>query len=306
MAKKTESNKYLVSGDDPYLLRDYISKKAGELEIVRYDDGDQFVQAITSDNIFRSKKVIVLTSLEKEILDALREVIDTPTDDIWIIVEQETLPKNKSYTYIRSSCTVVDIKKATDVQRAVWVRQWLSSAGLKFEEDIPSKLAEKVDGNVSDLYNETQKIIHRALSCGYESVAYGFCESTLSMNRGVQFFGLMDDFFRKRLSDVLRQFRKVDEYSYVKLLHFMIGQVERIYRVAVYREQGASDNDIGEMLGVPYFIVKSKYAPALAFYGKVKLMQLLDMFNDLDLKLRTTKYPKGILFESFLLKAMKS
>ena len=78
-----------------------------------------------------------------------------------------------------------------------------------------------------------------------------------------------------------------------------------MYKVAIYKEQNFSREEIADLLGIPVFIVKTKILPVLSSYSKIKLLMVLDLFNELDFKLRSSKLPKDLLFESYLIKTMK-
>jgi len=302
--------RFLLKSKDLFLVEDYLRSLKETYSDYQYcvcPDIESFCELCSSGSLFgSSNRVIVLSGIEKEHLEALLELVEGTTEDILVLVETETLLKTRAYTTLKALCNSVDIKAPTDSERAVWVRTWLTEAGLKFSDEIPGYIVSHSGSDLNKLRKEIKKLSILEASRGDTAVTKELCDEIVSADRESQYFVLMENFFKKKISEVLVEFRKVDEYSYVKLLHFMIGQVERVYKVAVYKEQGLKAEEVGEIIGVPTFIVKTKLFTVLSFYGKMKLLQLLDLFNRLDVELRTTKYPTGSVFESYLLKAFKT
>jgi DNA polymerase III delta subunit len=254
-------------------------------------------------NLFRDeKRILVLAEMDKDHLSQIEEIIEKGIHEIIILVELSTLPRNKSYTRIKAACTFIELKDLSEGECAVAVRKWLTASGAKFQDEIPSYIVGRKGTNIALLRGEVKKLL---LLAGNKEIDQELCDRVLIEDKEVQFFLLAEHFFKKRVSEVLKEVSKVDEYSYVKLLHFLIGQVERLYKVAVYREQGMKAEEISNMLRVPPFIVKTKVLPLLAFNGKMKLLAMLDLFNKLDVELRSSKYPKETVFEAYLLKAMR-
>lgn len=301
--------KILIKTKDSLLVRDYldqIKEMLPDHQMVLCDNIESFSEAANSGTLFGpSKRIIVLTSLKKEELDGIVELFDRPLDDTLVFVEDTPLLKTKAYTRIKSVCGYVELKPPTESERAVWVKKWLVEAGLTFGEEIPSYLVSLSGADLSRLHNEVKKLKYLLSDSSSRVVTKGMCDQLVASNSESQFFVFMENFFKKRLPEVLSEFKKVDEYSYVKLLHFMIGQVDRLYKIAIYKEQGHKAEHIAEIVGIPAFIVKTKMFTALSFYGKMKLVILLDLLNKLDLELRSTKYSKALVFEVYLIKAFK-
>ena len=304
--------RFLVKAKDPFLTEDFLLKFQDifkDYQYVRCDEIESFVDVCSSDTLFGADKrivVLMMGDIDKDALSVILEIAERKTDDILILIETDSLLKTKPYTQLKTLCTAIDLKEPTESEKAVWVKKWLTEKGLKYPDELPGYIVSYSGADLLRLKNEIKKL---ALLMSYredKNVTKELCNEIIGSNRESQPFVFIDNFFRKKISDVLNEFRKVDEYSYVKLLHFIIGQIERVYKVAIYKEQGLSADQIGEILGVPVFIVKNKLFTSISFYGKIKLLQLLDLMNKLDVELRTTKYPKDTIFESYLLKAYKT
>jgi DNA polymerase III delta subunit len=310
MNKAITSNKFLIKTDCIFLLDNFIEKLKRDHPDYTYifcDASDTFIDNATTGSIFNTnKKIIVFKDLDTDSLDAIGAIVDMDTDDLWVIIQRSSVSRTKSYTNIKGACQLVELKDLNESQCAVWVRQWLTELKLIFPEEIPSYIVSRVGTDISRLYNETKKVAAYYMGSKERVITQLNCLDIFSEDVEAQFFIIIENFFRKRVKEVVEDIKKVDEYSLVKLLHMLIGQTEKLYKVAVYREQKMSPDDIGSMLSIPKFIVTTKLFSYLSFYNKTKLIMLLDQFNALDVELRFTKYPKELIFESYLLKAMRT
>lgn len=306
----TPDNKYLLKTECGFLIDNFIGKikdKFPGYKPVYCDTADDFIEHATVADIFNDdKKLIVLKDLDPDSLDAISAIINYDITDVWVIVLQQKAPKTKAYTVIKGACQYVTLKELDEPQCAVWVRKWLEELKLVFSEDIPSYIVSRVGTDISKLYNEIKKVAAYYADAKDRVLTQSGCNDFFSEDAEARYFVIVENFFRKRVKEVFEEVSRVDEYSLVKLLHMLIGQTEKIYKVAVYREQKMSADDISNMLSLPKFIITTKFFSYLSFYNKTKLIMLLDIFNELDVQLRLTKFPKKLIFDSYLLKAMKT
>jgi len=301
--------KFLVKSKDPFLTENFIDQLCALLpDHQRFTccDLDSFLETSGSNSLFESNnRIIILTDLVKEDIEAIVEAIDTDSGDLYILLENAPILKTKAYTLLKSLCTYIDLKEPTESERSVWVKKWLSNEGLSYDDELPGYIVNRSGADLCSLRNEIHKISMLLLDSPTKKVTKTVCDEVVASNNTSQYFVFMENFFRKKISEVLSDLRKVDEYSFIKLLHFMIVQVERQYKIAIYKEQGFTAEQVSELVGVPTFIVKTKLYAVLSFYGKTKLLMLKDLLNKLDIEMRLTKFPKYTVFESYLLKAFK-
>lgn len=306
----TPDNKYLLKTECTFLIDNFIGKVKIEYpdhRIINCDTSDDFINHATVTDIFSdAKKIILLKDLDPDSLDAISAIINCDTPDVWVLVLKQKAPKTKAYTVIKGACKYFAPKDLDEAQCAVWVRKWLEDLKLIFSEEIPSYIVSRVGTDISKLYNEIKKVSAYYSDSKDRILTQVGCNEFFSEDVEAQYYQIVENFFRKRVREVFDEVSKVDEYSLVKLLFLLIGQAEKNYKVAVYREQGMSVDDICSMLSLPKFVVTTKLIPYLSFFNKTKLIMLLDLFNDLDAQLRLTKFPKKTIFDSYLLKALKT
>jgi len=306
--KQIESakRKVLLKAKEPFLVIAFIDKINS-----LYPDHEFFMCYTFSDfyNCFNrgslfntSDAVLVLWDFTKEDIVLVEQLIKIETDDIIILVQRQILPKNKAYTQVTTECSVIKLDQLSEKACTPWLKNYMKDEELSFDSDVPGYLVQNLGKDLYTLTNEVKKL--KYASSG-KRISVDLSRQVLTTSRDAKYFEFMEMFYKRRFSGVLKEFRKVAIYSYTKLLYFMISQIERVYKVAIYKEQNFSREEIADLLGVPVFIAKTKILPVLSSYSKTKLLMVLDLFNELDFKLRSSKLPKNLLFESYLIKAMK-
>lgn len=277
-----------------------------DYDYIESDDPERFMDLACEQNLFNSRrKVLVLTFFEPDHVEGLSKLFTQNSDDVLIIVYTRALPRNKASTRLKGACHTVSLKKMDKNECLDFVRMYLKKVETTFAADVPSFLVDQIGYDPDKLENEIKKIIYYYSEQKTETVTAQDCGFVISGGTGLDYFKFMDSFFRKRFSEVFSWIGYVSEYEYIKLIAFMRSQVERVYKVAVYKEHKMSPDDISELIGVPKFIINMKMMPVLSFFGKIKLLKLLDMLNSLDEKLRETKFSKKLVLESYLARAMK-
>jgi DNA polymerase III delta subunit len=305
----TTDKKFLIKSDCSFLIDNFIEKikinNPGYVTIL-CDGIEKFIDTVTAVSLFNEdKRIIVLKDMDSDSLEAVSAIIEQDSDDLWVIVQRQTVSRTKAFTIIKGACRYVELKEIDEAQCAVWVRKWLTELKMVFSEDIPSYIVTRVGPDITKLHSEIRKVSSYFHDSPDRILTQLNCNEFFSEDTEAKFFVVSENFFRKRVREVIEEVTKIDDYSFVKLLHMMIGQAERLYKVAIFKEQGTSVDDIGELIGVPKFVVTTKLIPCLSFFNKTKLVMLLDLFNKLDTELRLTKLPKNLIIESYLLKAMK-
>lgn len=295
---------YLVKPADLFLLKDLyrrVQEMFPDMMIRVTDDINEFVQNYSGGNLFDERNCIaVLDPLTKDNIEGLSELLEQGSG-ISLIVERDTMLKNKQYTKLKAACELIDIKPCSDSEAAVWVKKWLDDSGLRHDLDIPSYLVDRIGNDLWRLHNEVRKIILRY--SGGQSISRTECEQVTATNPETKYYTFMDHFIRRRTEESIAFIQNLDEYYYIKLLHFIISQIHKILEVSVYKDQGLGEADISDMVGISKYIIKTKFFVAISFYGRMKLMKLLDLFNELDVDIRLSRFPKFMVFSSYILKA---
>ena len=303
------SGRILVKSADSFLIKEFISYVLGAVYpgygVYYYSSVEDLYGAISCLNIFSEESGIhVLRALSDDALNSLDSSLQcsSSTNPV-LILENDIVSHNKKYTEIKASCAFVSIDSFDKSQCRVWADKKLKSLSVAYDSDIPEYLVTKMGAELHVLDNSIRKL---SLLCDGERVTRKFCDQVLFYAGSLQYFEFSDSLFRRKIKEVVDHLQVIGDYEYLKVLHFLISQVHRLYKVAVYKEQGMGVEDIATMMDVPKFIVREKYIIAIGYYGKSRLLKLMSIFNELDKVLRTSKSPKKLYFESYILKALNA
>lgn len=298
------NKKFLINSADTFMAEMFI-KECLEIykdyELKKCWDTDTFVEELNRGSLFSSgKRILVLMSLSDDNIQDIEPFLDYETEDIIILVESGALKKNKAYVKIKSDYSYQKLEKLANKDCRSWLHSYMLKEGLKFVPEIPARIIDIRGTDLRALSNEVKKLKYLN-----KEITESLCSSIVCSADEAGFFKFIDHFGHKRLSDCLGEFNKIEEVRYIQLLHFMIGYVEKLYKIAIYREQKKTADEISDIIGLPKFIIQTKYYTVISIFGKVKLLKVLDLLNDLDVKLRLSKYDNKLVFESYLLKVLK-
>lgn len=298
--------KFLILAKEPLIVEEFIDQtvKACKGTIRSYYDVYDLSSSYNSESLFSSDQVFVhvLQDFNSDQVKEVESILQVQSSDILILIQHGSISKTKAYTNITTLCQVVKIDALDEAGAISWVRDHLRSLNIEYEDALPEFLVHRVGKDLYALRSEVRKLWY--LSEG-KKLEIDFCSNVVFDAGESRYFDLMENFFRRRMPATIKEFHKIPANAHISLLHFMLNQVQRMYRLAIYVERGNSVEEISELLSVPKFIIKVKMQPILSSYNKSKLLKLQDIFNELDIKLRESKHNKSLLFESYILKSLK-
>lgn len=297
-------NKYLISSKDSFFARQKIFQIAQKHEISDpkiFVEPQEFIEEVYKGDLFdESKKLIALMPLSTESLPEVLSVCNLDTSDVIVLVDYGGLSKNRNYTKIKACCEVIPLKKFSEKEAVSWTAAALKQQGFSYEPGVPDLIVFYKGADAYAIFNELKKL---DIYSDDKKISKKICKCIVSRVGEGKMFDFSEHFFRKHKREVIQEFNTFSEDSYIGLIHLLISQCERFYKVATYREQKMNEEEISEMIGVPKFIVKTKMFTVLNVFSKTKILKLLDLLNDLDKNMRLSRYNKRLLFEGFLLKA---
>jgi DNA polymerase III delta subunit len=298
------NKKFLISCADPFLAEIFINECMSvysDYELKKCHSSGEFVDTLNGGSLFDSnKKIICLMCLSDDNIQDIEPFLDYDVEDVIILVESGTLKKNKGYIKIKSEYSYQKLEKIPERDCRSWLYTYMIKEGLKFAPEVPAFIISKRGSDLRSLTNEVKKLKYLN-----REITENLCSNIICDADSTDFFKFIDNFGHKRISESLLDFNKVDESKYTQLLHFMIGHVEKLYKIAIYRSQKKTAEEISDLIGLPKFILQTKYFTSISIYSKIKLLKILDLLNDLDLKLRLSKFDNKLIFESYLMKVFK-
>jgi len=299
---ETGNNKLLISSKEPYLIISFVEKVCKIFKDYDYKmcvDTEDFLELYHRGDIFSSTPMILfLWDITPDGMKEIYPLLSLPTKDILIFAERKILSKSKTYTNFKSECSYTKLEELDEKSCLRWVSSRLSDKSLKYDRDLPKILIEKKSNNMYAIDSEIRKL---EVVCGDKEIDK-FSFRYIADSSDARIFDFMESLFHKRQEKALQEFYKFSEDYYIKLIFMIIGNLEKTYRIAVYKSQKRTAEEIAELTGINSFIIKTKYLTILSVYNKIKILKLIDLFNDLDYNLRTSSLSKKLIFEAYLLK----
>lgn len=300
-------SKFLLQNKEPFLVKSYIEqikKQFQNFEIVYTTEPGDFIDNVHRGTLFgEGNRIIVLNPLTEEALEPIYSIMSMESPDVFILVDDGGLSKNKFYTKVKTLCKVIKVEKLEDREVEPWTDKYLRARGLICDPDVSTIIASRKGNNLYAIAYEIRKL---EFACPDKKVSKQKCLELVSFSGETKFFDFCDYFFRKRVKETLLELDKAPEDSYIGLVHFMLSYIDKLYKIAIYREQKMSDEDICNILDFNRYIYKSKYLVALAALGKIKLLKVTDILNELDLKLRVCRFDKRYLMISYITKCLRT
>jgi DNA polymerase III delta subunit len=265
-------------------------------------DHETFLSEMNRGSLFGTEPMLlIMRGLTDDAVRAIAPLLDYETEDIIALIEQSTLKRVKPYQKIKSECAFLKLEPLPARACKKWLTDYMASEGVRYTTDIPGYLIERRGTDLPTLAHEVKKL--KLLSAG-ENVTEAMCATVVSVNPDANNYEFVDSFIHKRTKKMLKEMKKIEESQLIPLLHFLLNYLERLYKISIYRSQKRNAGDIADLIGIPKFIIQTKYLTALSVFPKGKILKLFDILNDLDFQLRLSKWNRKMLFEFYMLKAM--
>lgn len=303
--RKGDESKYILTGDEPYLKDQFIYAARvlnPNSEFVSFgpDMEEEALSYIYSDNLF-GRRIIVLHDFSKMKAEKFNDILDT-TDDIIIMVLPDKTPSGKAITKTISIVNKIECKKMREFGNdyPLWISSKVSEAGYTLDSGCDELVYSLVGPNMHKISSELRKLFlfkgddTRIIESDIISVVSASAYSTS--------FELLENLLKRNISGAIASLeswsRGHDGFS--ELIGFLAHYIEKMYRIVLLRRSGMSPDDIASVIGLPKFILKTKYLPKAQSLGSRFIAECLNRVRDLDLSIRTFRGDKRLLLENFI------
>jgi DNA polymerase III delta subunit len=297
------ANKILLKTKDDFQVDSYLYKIEKEnpgYSCRKYYNAEELMERITGSSLFEDdKEISVLMDLNSDGVKLLGNCNQEITEDPIILIQRKSISKTKAYTNLTVDFEVTKLEPLSTKECVIWVGNTLKGRKIRHSKAVPEIIVNAVGNNQYALLNEINKLsmlVKETFLDQKNIVTY------LASSESSDYFSFIDHLTHLRFSETMKEFEKVDPNTYAKFIGFITSQLEKFYKICVYRSKGYSLEDVSDLVGIPGFIIKTKIYTAFSFLPKVKLLKALDIFLELSEKLRSSKLDKKLIFESYLLK----
>jgi len=295
----------LVEAKEESLVPDLIESLRQEFPDVSldiHDSAESFASASMTHDMFSGGwRIIVMWDLTDECVSQLDQIVGSETEDALIYIKRKAVSKTKLYTQLRTECEILTLEPLDEKACASYVGSLLKRFGCEYHQEVPSSIVSLVGKDLPALMCEAKKLSFLGkvlLKADVERVVRG---------RGsVKVFDFADAILRKRWVPACSMASSAAESDLIGLLHVIQTQCLKMYKAAMYKEQGMSSSDIATMLDVPAYVASTKIIPLASQLGRQRILRLLDLVNTADETARLSKLPKRLVMESLVIKMLKA
>lgn len=291
---------YLLSGDEPLLLRDWLDgardslKKAGFEDIQSHStdtsfDWDDLLYESGTASLFADKKCRIIRIANgkpgQQGSKVIQALCDDPQEDtifIFVIPKLDRSSKNSSwFKRLQQVGEIVELKPVYNNQLVDWIVQRAGQKSLKIDFASAAFLAERTEGNLLAADQELEKLSIRF--CGQGELKFDVIEASVAQSSRYNHFVLVDACLAGNTQRAMKVLNSLIAEGYVttQLLWALQSALQQLTSL----KQAQVSGRISERLWQKLRIWSSKqrlFEAALARLGLDQIERLLQSCATLD------------------------
>lgn len=301
-----KSNKFALVGNEPYLKEYFIKTAKGiysDLSTVVFYPNEQSeaLSLLRCDSLF-DDNFIVINHFDKMKVELFEESIKTYDGGLIVSLSEKAKVKSRAITKIFSNLIVAECTKLRDygMDYPLWIRNLIVEAGYKASDDVDELIFKRVGPNMYAIARELEKLFiykNKDKFIASEDVKRIVAVSVVSSA-----FELFECLLRRNISKALYCFSSYaqNHNNFFAIVAFIGNYLEKMYKILLLKERGFEKDDIADIIGIPKFLLKTKYLPWALSFGRNNIAKKIDGVCNLNVQLRLFKGDKKILFEKFI------
>jgi len=306
--KFKRDTRFLLTGDEPYLKQMFI--KAAHLvyrgwELLDFypDNESEALSSLNSGGLFDGR-LVVLHDFNKMNIKKFTDFIDSPQDCIIFIITEGYEGSSRHMTTVTSKAAVIECNKMRwyGNDYPLWITSKILDGGYTKRDGVESAIFSKVGPDMFSLSNEISKLF--LFKNETKDIGMGDVDSVISLTSTKSSFDILDCLLKRDISGALHcleSYSRIQD-NYIELVSFLSLYMEKVYRILLLRDSKTTPEDIADIVGLPRYLLKTKYLPKAVVLGKSFVADKMDHLCKLDVQLRKFKGNKKIIVENFFYK----
>lgn len=304
--KQRKVTRFALVGNEPFLKDLFIETVKATFSsapfLVYHDNGiEEAKNALTPDSLFGFKSII-LKRFDKHLKLIQQFVEDNSTDTIVIELSEKANLKSKDITLMLGQCAPVECVKMREygTDYPTWISTRISEEGFQSEDGVDEAVFQKVGASLYAIENELQKLfIYRQSS---KFILLKDVSNVVSQRALSTAYQILEFLLKRDITNALLSFEVYSQVNEnpIELVMFLEHYLEKVYRMILLHEQRLPPDGIAEIIGLPRFLVKTKYLPRALSLGKQFVSERLASVIDLDVRLRKSPHSPKTMVESWL------
>lgn len=289
---------YILTGEEAYFI-DRISNLIAST--VLSDEEKEFNQSVvygleTTAKAIESEArrfpllapyhvVIVREAQLAENLEDLTSYIQKPVPSTILVLcyKKKADKRKKFFKAGGESVAVLESNPLREYQVPEWITSYVSSKGFRISQANAVIITENLGTELSKIANEFEKVF-RNIEKGKE-IGPAEIEAYIGISREYNPFELnsaLGSGNYKKAARIIRHFsRNEKKYPIIVIITTLFTYFTKILKLHYY--PGKSSNELAALLGINQFFVK-EYQAAARRYSRTKLIRIIKMLHDSDLK----------------------
>ncbi len=305
------SKKFALIGAESYLKELFINTAKvvyPEEDMVKIfpDNQEEGYDILSSQGLF-SDGLLVMNAFDKMKTSVFEEVTADYSGCLIMAFTEGANIRTRSMTKILTDTVIVECKKLREYGNdyPTWIKSQITDSGYESEPDVENLIFAKIGPSMFTLANELKKLF--LLKEKGEKITLDEVKRHVSVTSSSTAFEIFENLMKR---DVLRALVGFNSYtrnrtSFTDMVGFLGTYLEKMYRMLLLKEYKYDIADISDIIGIPKFLVQTKYMPKALAFGKHGISAKINALCNLDVQLRLFRGDKRILFEKFILEFKK-
>lgn len=303
--KYGRDTRFSLAGDEPYMKELFIENALGfmphvEMMVFFPENEADALNFLSSGGLF-GKRLAVLKDFDKMSMEKFERVLVDSSDIIFLSLTDKPR-KSRALSSITSTTTIVECKKFREygTEYPSWIASRASELGLMMEKGSEDVIYSMVGPDMFSLSHELDKL--KLYSDGKALTIQDVKQVITRTSKGT-LFDLLNHLMKKNIKEalcVIDTYRGLNDF-YIDLVAFLGSYLEKIFRILSLKEKGLSPDEISDIVGIPVFLVRTRYMPGAITLGKAAVIRALNALCDLDVQLRLFKGDRRILIDRYLM-----
>ena len=300
--KYDREQRFALIGSENYLKESFVRKAK---EILPDCDCMEFYQEedaldFASSGTFFSKRLMVLQNFDKMTVAKFEDLVFDGYI-IYVMTEKANL-KSRAMTGILGHAASVTCDKLKEYgsEYPSWVISKISEEGYKAQEGVSIALFNKVGPNMYALMSELEKLF---LIKRDKVITLNDVDKYVSILAVGTSFDLLENLLKRDVKKALMCFDTFarGQDNFIDVTGFLASYLEKMYRILLLHEEKMDPKDIAEIVGMPLFLVKTKYLPKLISLGRGFIGKKIDALCQVDVDLRLFRGSKRLVMERYFM-----
>lgn len=300
--KKKPVGRFMLTGPEQFLKENFVKvarSLGGDYLGLWSDEVKEALSNLRTIPLFDGRRTIALFDFDKmkpdQFVDAIKRA---SSDTIIMLLGEKADLKTRAMTEIVSISTVVTCEKLRDygADYPKWISSLITESGYTIESGVEALLFYRIGPDMFTLSREIEKLF---LMCKGKHITSEDVSRYVSMTSRATAFDLLDAMLRKDVGAALRCLSTYRESEH-ELVKFLGNYMEKMYRIALLREEGFELDIIADVIGIHKYLVSTRYLPRVIPLGKKFFADKLHRLCELDARMRTFRGDEGILIQQFV------